>query len=188
MSPSSIVQYALSVLWHALLSRQLALLKLQFAYPCVPRTAELPLRRAQNRKLSSKQLSGGSGSGSRRRLPGRSGAQSWRTRCAGCKGRSSRTSKPCAHPSSAPAPGLQRQLQAVVVVWTRQDHELLAMAVQGVNHVKHMAAGALAACVSRTLVAPFERVKMECILRQREWAVQPCEYSAPPRLMRLGCA
>ncbi len=35
------------------------------------------------------------------------------------------------------------------------------------NHVKHMAAGALAACVSRTAVAPFERVKMECILRQR---------------------
>lgn len=32
-----------------------------------------------------------------------------------------------------------------------------------------MAAGALAACVSRTLVAPFERVKMECILRQREF-------------------
>ena len=46
--------------------------------------------------------------------------------------------------------------------------------LQGVNHVKHMAAGALAACVSRTLVAPFERVKMECILRQRELAVQPC--------------
>lgn len=38
---------------------------------------------------------------------------------------------------------------------------------EGVNHVKHMAAGALAACVSRTVVAPFERVKMECILRQR---------------------
>jgi hypothetical protein len=38
-----------------------------------------------------------------------------------------------------------------------------------------MAAGALAACVSRTLVAPFERVKMECILRQRELVVQPCE-------------
>mmetsp|Transcript_14880 Transcript_14880/g.44931 ORF Transcript_14880/g.44931 Transcript_14880/m.44931 type:complete len:473 (+) Transcript_14880:269-1687(+) len=38
---------------------------------------------------------------------------------------------------------------------------------EGFNHVKHMAAGALAACVSRTVVAPFERVKMECILRQR---------------------
>lgn len=60
-----------------------------------------------------------------------------------------------------------------------QAYELPAVVcLQGVNHVKHMAAGALAACVSRTLVAPFERVKMECILRQREWSCDSVKRSA----------
>ncbi len=52
--------------------------------------------------------------------------------------------------------------RAVLVLVT-----IIMITPQGVNHVKHMAAGALAACVSRTIVAPFERVKMDCILRQR---------------------
>lgn len=38
---------------------------------------------------------------------------------------------------------------------------------EGVNHLKHMLAGALSACVSKTIVAPLERVKMDCILKRR---------------------
>lgn len=38
---------------------------------------------------------------------------------------------------------------------------------EGVNHLKHMLAGALSACVSKTIVAPLERIKMDCILRRR---------------------
>ena len=74
---------------------------------------------------------------------------------------------------------MQQQLRAAAMPDMCQDHELPAVVcLQGVNHVKHMAAGALAACVSRTLVAPFERVKMECILRQRECAMQAREMSS----------
>lgn len=38
---------------------------------------------------------------------------------------------------------------------------------EGINHIKHMLAGALSACVSKTIVAPLERVKMDCILQRR---------------------